>query len=198
MKTSMSHLLDQMKTRVMENLNIIRKNEQEIRKILAEPLTQDRRIKLNNRRELNKLILLENEENLKIQHSIVSFASRFKTLPDYNEYFSELNLWQNEMERQGHEDDNAVGTNSWDEAERALNQIPKPEKQMKETGCPESAINLNDQSEESLLMLTATGEIAFNNCHPKFNDEVFFNELINYHLAREEYEICASLSRIRV
>jgi hypothetical protein len=197
MKTSMNYLLELMKTRVLENLSIIRQNEQEIKKILTEPLSHERRIKLNSRRELNQKILMENEESLKIQHLMVSFSSRFKDLPDYSDYLSELNLWQKQLEAQEHEEDTATGSNSWSEADGALNKMQRSGERLKNSDCPDYEIDLKNQSEESLLMLTASGKIAYNRCHPKFNDQGFLDELISYHLTREEYEICASLSRLK-
>ncbi|MFP4620231.1 MAG: hypothetical protein ACLFM7_02900 [Bacteroidales bacterium] len=46
---------------------------------------------------------------------------------------------------------------------------------------------------ERNLELTISGEIPFNEDHPFYHDEKFFNDLLNYYQKREDYETCNSL-----
>lgn len=54
-----------------------------------------------------------------------------------------------------------------------------------------------EQLANSLFLLTAKGAVAFNRFHPRFKDEKFFEDLLNYHIQREEYEVCAKLLKSR-
>lgn len=47
--------------------------------------------------------------------------------------------------------------------------------------------------DEELFDLTVQGKIGFENSHPKFRDEVFFNRLLSYYASREAYEKCNAL-----
>jgi hypothetical protein len=57
----------------------------------------------------------------------------------------------------------------------------------------------NSNSDESHLLLSRTiqGEILFNSTHPMFYNEQFYIKLLNFHIAREEYEICAKIKKAR-
>lgn len=47
--------------------------------------------------------------------------------------------------------------------------------------------------DEELFDLTVQGKIGFENNHPKFRDEIFFNRLLSYYASREAYEKCNAL-----
>ncbi|MDX9768833.1 MAG: hypothetical protein RBT19_00605, partial [Tenuifilaceae bacterium] len=79
----MNQLLESLRQRVTDNLATIRANEKEIRKILNEPLSNQRSYNLTNRQSVSKRILSENAENLKIQNMIVAFMRTYKDIPEY-------------------------------------------------------------------------------------------------------------------
>lgn len=45
--------------------------------------------------------------------------------------------------------------------------------------------------------LTVNGEIPFNEYHPKFNDEKFVENLLNFHIQNEDYEECGRIQKIK-
>jgi hypothetical protein len=45
--------------------------------------------------------------------------------------------------------------------------------------------------------LTVNGEIPFNEYHPKFNDEKFIQQLLDYYIKNEEYEECSNIQRLK-
>ncbi len=59
---------------------------------------------------------------------------------------------------------------------------------------PDSISFLDD---EELFDLTVQGKIGFENSHPKFKDEIFFNRLLSYYASKEAYEKCNALLSIK-
>jgi hypothetical protein len=59
---------------------------------------------------------------------------------------------------------------------------------------PDSISFLDD---EELFELTVQGKIGFENSHPKFRDEIFFNRLLSYYASKEAYEKCNALLSIK-
>jgi hypothetical protein len=51
--------------------------------------------------------------------------------------------------------------------------------------------------EDELFDLTVQGKLAFENGHPRFHDELFFNKLLSYFATLEAYEKCNSLLRLK-
>ncbi|MFO7368992.1 MAG: hypothetical protein R6X09_01845 [Bacteroidales bacterium] len=51
--------------------------------------------------------------------------------------------------------------------------------------------------DEELFDLTVQGKIGFENSHPKFRDEIFFNRLLSYYTSREAYEKCNALLSLK-
>jgi hypothetical protein len=51
----------------------------------------------------------------------------------------------------------------------------------------------SNHSRENILELTISGEIPFNEKHPYFRDEEFFNALLSYYKNIEDYETCNTL-----
>lgn len=52
-------------------------------------------------------------------------------------------------------------------------------------------------SREDYLDLTLSGEIQYNKKHPYFEDEDFFNSLLEYYQSVEDYETCSLLMKKR-
>ncbi len=59
------------------------------------------------------------------------------------------------------------------------------------------ADTLSFLDDEELFDLTVHGKIGFENSHPKFRDEVFFNRLLSYYASREAYEKCNALLSLK-
>lgn len=51
--------------------------------------------------------------------------------------------------------------------------------------------------DEELFELTVQGKIGFENSHPKFRDEIFFNRLLSYYASKEAYEKCNALLSLK-
>mgnify|MGYP006291238081 len=64
-----------------------------------------------------------------------------------------------------------------------------------------STFEYNEDDEDDMIMysqeeyfeLTINGEIKFDPSHPFFNDDQFFNDLLNYYKSIEDYETCGFL-----
>lgn len=200
MKTMMIQLLESLRERVTSNLTTIRQNEAEIRRLLNEPLSNQRSHDLNNRYNLSKKILQENRENIEIQNKIVSFLNKHKDVPEYYKDLLSLNSFEldvrNNIEKLN---EKLIETNK--SVERADNKPieQKPETKVAFNSSP--ALNqvksANEKIADSILELTIKGDLAFNSLHPQFNNDDFFNKLLNHHIMMEEYEICAKLVKTR-
>lgn len=57
--------------------------------------------------------------------------------------------------------------------------------------------SLSFLDDEELFDLTVQGKIGFENSHPKFRDEIFFNRLLTYYASREAYEKCNALLSLK-
>ncbi|MFO8021434.1 MAG: hypothetical protein R6U65_03130, partial [Perlabentimonas sp.] len=97
MKTIMNQLLEALRERVAQNLATIRQNEVEIKKILAEPLSNQRTYNLNNRYKLSKEILHENRDNIEMQNKIIAFLSAYKDIPEYTRNLNTINSFEQEV-----------------------------------------------------------------------------------------------------
>lgn len=67
-----------LKARVKQNLQKVEANNQAIRKLLAEPVSRERSMKISKMREQNKKYLEENEEAIRIQHDINRFILHYR------------------------------------------------------------------------------------------------------------------------
>ena len=190
MKELMNQLLEALRARVVENLKIVHANEAQIRLILNEPLSSARKQKLDERYELSKRILRENEGNLQIQNLIVNFISKYRNVSDFNQEVETLNTMQKMM---------------GDAQEGSSNLIVNQADNRDSVKFPEH-VNTNEEQEEvegstaesqnKILSLTIDGKLQYNSKHPMFGNDVFFNKLLNYYIQREEYEVCAQLVKV--
>ena len=53
------------------------------------------------------------------------------------------------------------------------------------------------KNDKELFNLTICGEITYDEDHPLFNDESFFNKLLDYYKNNEEYEKCQELINLK-
>ncbi|MDY0255553.1 MAG: hypothetical protein RBR30_14255 [Tenuifilaceae bacterium] len=199
----MNQLLESLRQRVIDNLATIRANEKEIRKILAEPLSNQRSYNLTNRQSLSKKILSENAENLKIQNLIVAFMRTYKDIPAYPQLLDSINSFESGLATNNSKSEYDTKSRN---SEIAKLQTPKPtepaagnekEQSSKVFNHPVTTNEFTEKVKQSLFEITATGKLAFNKTHPKFGDQDFFDQLLDYHTQREEYEICAKLMKTR-
>lgn len=51
--------------------------------------------------------------------------------------------------------------------------------------------------DEELFELTIQGKLGYENGHPKFNDELFFNRLLDYYASIEAYEKCNAIISLK-
>ncbi len=140
--------VEELKSRVQKNLDIIHQNERVVKKLLEEPVSNERSRKLEVKYQENKKLLKENNDSIKLQLQLSKFIDTYK----------------NELEE-------------------------TEESQMKplqeETEAP--------LSKEEIFDLTAKKEIPFDENHPYYNDEEFFNDLMEHFTAVEDYEMCSFL-----
>lgn len=199
----MNQLLESLRQRVTDNLATIRANEKEIRKILNEPLSNQRSYNLTNRQSVSKRILSENAENLKIQNMIVAFMRTYKDIPEYTQLLDSIKSFESGLATKSIKSEHDTKNRS---SEIAKLQTPKPtepsvgdekEQSSKVFDHPVTSNEFAEKVKQSLFEITTTGKLAFNKAHPKFGDQDFFDQLLDYHTQREEYEICAKLMKTR-
>ncbi len=196
MKTIMNQLLEALRERVAQNLATIRQNEVEIKKILAEPLSNQRTYNLNNRYKLSKEILHENKENIEMQNKIIVFLSTYKDVPEYTKNLNTINSFEQEVKETQQNDFEKINTwvNQGLSRDKSAKEMPvqKIEKQTEEK------IDKKDEKiAESIFELTVKGDLVYNKVHPLYNNNEFYDRLLDYHTQREEYEVCAQLVKTR-
>jgi len=191
MKAKMKQLLEELRNRVRVNLDAVHHNESEVRQLLTEPNSKERSEKLSNRLSLSKMIIEENGENIQIQNQIIKFLIRFKEVPDFAEKIRSLKGYDQELNEKSDKDlPNA--TNNAPNTEQDLNKSKhsvRIEGELK--GVTER------QSTNKLFEQTIAGDLDYNTTHPLFNNQEFFERLLNYYLQLEEYEICAELQKFK-
>lgn len=190
MKNIMTQMLDALRSRVQSNLEIAHNNEKEIRQLLTEQLSNDRTQKLSNRFALSKRILEENKENLHIQNLIVNFLSKYKDVPNFGDEILAIKDFEQTISR-AKEVDKRIASDS-------ISQEPVD---MEENNIPETHFVGEDKPpknilSDSIFWLTANGKLKYNKAHPLYYDDKFYNNLLNHHIQREEYEICALLVKL--
>ena len=151
MVTQLRQTIEQLKSRTQNNLNIFYKNEKIIKKLLEEPVSDERNRKLEEKYHENKKLLKENDDSIKLQLQLTKFIDNYR----------------NEFEEETEE-----------------NQLNKTEPS-KEKQSP--------LSKEDIFNLTISKELQFDEDHPYFNDEEFFDELMDYFMDVEDYEMCSFL-----
>jgi hypothetical protein len=144
--------VEELKSRVQNNLDIIHKNERVVKKLLEEPVSNERSRKLEVKYQENKKLLKENNDSIKLQLQLSKFIDTYK----------------NELE------------------ETEENQMEATQEE------PEAPL-----SKEEVFELTATKEIPFDENHPYYNDEEFFNDLMEHFTSVEDYEMCSFLMEKR-
>ena len=161
MKEHLRKTIEILKKRVQHNLKIIHDNEKNVRNILQEPVSSSRSERLDEKFNINKRMLEENNDSIKIQLSIIRFLDKFsKELEDYIEKLEAENK------------ENNIAQNSTEER---------------------NDYEVDDLSRDDYFELTIHNSIEFDHKHPYFDDEEFFNQLLEYYTSIENYEMCSKL-----
>ena len=150
MLTQLRQTVEELKSRVQNNLDIINKNEKIVNELLEEPVSNERTQKLEEKYEENKKLLKENNDSIKIQLQLSKFIETYK------------NELEEPEEKQGDTIESPIET--------------------------EAPLTKND-----IFDLTINKELQFDENHPYFNDEEFFNELMDHFSSVEDYEMCSFL-----
>lgn len=150
MLTHLRQTVEKLKSRVQKNLDIIHKNERIVKKLLEEPVSNERSSKLEEKYQENKKLLAENNDSIKLQLQLTKFIDAYK----------------NELEK-------------------------TEDEQFNEAEAPEEAeVPL---SREEIFELTINKEMQFDENHPYYEDEEFFNDLMEHFSSIEDYEMCGFL-----
>ena len=77
MKEQLKQTIELLKKRVQYNLGIIHQNEKGVREILQEPVSTNRSERLDEKFGINKKMLEENNDSIKIQLNIIKFLDKY-------------------------------------------------------------------------------------------------------------------------
>ncbi len=110
--------IEEMKNKVQFNLNKIHENEREIRDLLKNPVSTNRSEQLEEKFSVNKEMLRENKDAIKIQLSLVQFLNEYReSLGEYEKQTDQAvaEAEKENLENKAKEEDEAV------EMERVFN-----------------------------------------------------------------------------
>ena len=161
MKEHLKKTIEFLKKRVQHNLKIIHANEKNVRNILQEPVSSSRSERLEEKFNINKRMLEENNDSIKIQLSIIRFLDKFSN--ELEDYIKKL---ETENEK------NNIAQNIIEEKNDS---------------------DVENLSRDDYFELTINNSIEFDQKHPFFDDEEFFNQLLEYYSNIENYEMCSKL-----
>ena len=150
MLNQLRQTVEQLKSRVQKNLDIIHRNEKIVKELLEEPVSNERSRKLEEKYQENKKLLTENNDSIKLQLQLTKFIDTYK--------------------------------NEFEETEEK--QFNKTEAS-KETEAP--------LTRDDIFELTVNKELQFDENHPYYEDEEFFNDLMEHFSSVEDYEMCGFL-----
>lgn len=170
MEEQMKLMIDLLKERIKSNLQIIGKNEENIRGILLQPVSNERSALLKENFNINRKLLEENRDSLSVELQLINYLGKFReALKHQNknrQSLSEIDDEINNLENESYQnDDNSL-----------MDEI---------------------NEDVDILNLTLLGEIPFNSNHPKFNDEEFFESLLERYKQTENYEMCSYILGIK-
>jgi hypothetical protein len=78
MKELLNTVLESLKSKVFENIEAAKKNEENIRELLLNPETYERAYQLQLKFDFNHRILRENQDFLELQLKIVNFINKYR------------------------------------------------------------------------------------------------------------------------
>jgi len=80
MEEQMKLMVNMLKERIKHNLQIIKKNEEEIRSILSQPVSNNRSELLKDRFDTNRVLLEENHDSLAIELQMINYMIKFQSV----------------------------------------------------------------------------------------------------------------------
>ena len=165
--------IELLRQHIQKNLNLIHINERDIKEFLEEPVSESRSLKLKLKFQENKLFLIENNDFIRLQLYTIQLINKYrKKFGDYNES-EQIN------EESISENISISGSGS-----QIVQQTPVKEE-------------LKTYTREEIFELTISGDILFDYLHPFIDDNDFFNELMEYFIKIEDYEMCKRLKSIK-
>lgn len=174
MKELLRKTIDILKKRVQYNLKIINNNEKNVKDILKEPVSSDRSERLDEKFGINKKILEENNDSLKIQLSIIKFLEKYsKQLDEFAEILDQIDEKIEEHKTETKEkEENSIQDENTDDIEN---------------------YEIKEVTRDDYFELTINESIEYDDQHPYFNDKDFFEKLMGYFTDIEDYEMCTKL-----
>ncbi len=166
MEEQMKLMVNMLKERIKHNLQIIKKNEEEIRSILSQPVSNNRSELLKERFDTNRVLLEENHDSLAIELQMINYLIKFKSV---------LKQQPNRIQSSNFIEDSASSQNENEASE----------------------VQVDTQNEQDILILTISGDLPFNSSHPMFDDEDFFDNLLDAYKQSENYEMCSQILKVK-
>jgi hypothetical protein len=166
MEEQMKLMVNMLKERIKHNLQIIKKNEEEIRSILSQPVSNNRSELLKDRFDTNRVLLEENHDSLAIELQMINYMIKFKSV---------LKQQPNRIQSSSFIDDSANSQNE--------NEVSEVQEEV--------------HNEQDILSLTISGDLPFNSSHPMFDDEDFFDNLLDAYKQSENYEMCSQILKVK-
>ena len=164
--------IELLRNHVKNNLNLINKNDRDVQELLQETVSDSRSQKLKVKFQENKLLLLENNDFIRLQLYTIQLINKYrKKFGDYNEG-EQIN------EESISENISISGSDSQIVQQTPVKEEPKV------------------YTREEVFELTISGDIQFDYLHPFIDDNDFFDELMEYYIRIEDYETCKRLKLI--
>lgn len=169
--------IDVLRIRFKSNLEIIKENNKNVKDIIKnEKSTNQRGYNISNRHNLSKNIILENKDNLELQNNILNFISKYKDNMSFKEKLYEIKNWEKSL------------------IENDKENIPennKNENINKNLDCND--IEIYKEKLNNIIQ----GKEIFNDKHPCFNHNDFFDDVLSYYIEIEEYIMCDKLIKLK-
>jgi len=184
MKEKMIEVMNFLKERVGINLETIRENETEIRKLLKMPVSPERTQSLEGFFSHNRQMLDENKDALSIEIGILNYLRKFSEFKENFKYSI------------GEGED--LNSNVFDKFEDEI--VDQTENFFASDDDDEDENDLQASIEYDRKVFfdyTINGKLTYNDRHLFWDDDEFFNELMEYYTRHENYERCAELIKGR-
>jgi len=82
-----------LKIRIKNNLEVINQNQTKIKQILQEPKSSERSVNFEKHYEVNKNLLFENNDFIKLQLALINFLEKYKNTDMMRELPSDVTLY---------------------------------------------------------------------------------------------------------
>ena len=79
MRLLIERTIELLKLQVQENLQLINKNQAEIKALLKQPVSEEQKQVFEKCYLTNKKLLIENNDFINLQHTLISFLEKYKT-----------------------------------------------------------------------------------------------------------------------